>query len=167
MADSTGIHLDDIIIRSITRADADVIGALWARLVAYHHALDAALPHAAPDGEAAYARRIEDQVDDSYSRVFVAEHDGRIIGFVLGMIIDVMPHLFEQDAGGFLADIYVAPAYRRAGVGRALVDALAAWFRSRGVQRMEWYVAARNESGRDFWHRMGGRDVMVRMRVDL
>ena len=41
------------------------------------------------------------------------------------------------------------------------------WFRSRGIQHMEWYVAARNRDGRTFWESLGGRDIMVRMRMEL
>jgi hypothetical protein len=32
---------------------------------------------------------------------------------------------------------------------------------------MEWYVAARNEAARQFWLAVGGRDVMIRMRLEL
>jgi GNAT superfamily N-acetyltransferase len=160
-------HLDDLIIRPATDADADAIGVLWGQLVEHHRRLDPALPRAADDGEARYADRICDSLSDSYARAIVAEHDGDVIGFVLGMIIDLVPVTFEPEMTGFLADIFVTPAYRGYGVGRTLVDALGEWFCSRGVETMEWYVAARNEDARAFWQAVGGRDVMVRMRVDL
>ncbi len=167
MANPTGNHVDDLIIRPAVAADADQVGAMWSRLVAYHRSLDARLPQAHQDGEAAYARRVRDQLHDNYNHILVAEHKKTLIGFTVGMIIDMVPDMFEADTAGFLADIFVERAYRQSGVGRHLVDALSEWFRSRGIQHMEWYVAARNTEGRAFWHKLGGDDVMVRMRISL
>jgi hypothetical protein len=47
------------------------------------------------------------------------------------------------------------------------VSAMMTWFQSRGVIHMEWYVSANNDTGRAFWNTIGGREVMIRMRVDL
>ena len=66
-----------------------------------------------------------------------------------------------------MADIFVDPEYRGQGVGRALVDELTEWFRERGVQYVEWYVANSNTDGRAFWKAIGGRDVITRMRINL
>lgn len=148
-------------------ADVERIGELWEQLVIYHHALDARLPAPALNGGHLYARRVADKLDDSHTRVFVAQHDGRVIGFALGVIVDLVPEMFASDRGGFLADIYVEDDFRRQGIGRRLVDALAAWFRSRGVNHLELYVAARNHEGRSFWASLGGTEVMQRVRVEL
>lgn len=168
--------MDDIVIRPAIEADAEAIGKLWEDLVSYHHALDERLPTAAEEGGARYARRVVHRLGDTYTRFLVAEdtsgakgpyESGPIIGFALGLIIDIVPEMFVQETGGFLADIYVDAGYRRSGVGRELVTEMMGWFRSRGVQQMEWYVAAHNTAGRAFWDTMGGSDVMIRMRVGL
>lgn len=163
----TGIHVDDVVIRTATEADAEDIGQLWEKLVSYHHALDNQLPTATGEGGSVYARRIANRIEDTHTRALVAAHDGQVIGFALGVIVDMMPEMFEQEIGGFLADIYVEDDYRRLGVGRRLVHEMGQWFRSRGIQHMEWYVAARNRDGRTFWESLGGRDIMVRMRMEL
>jgi len=162
-----GIHVDDVVIRPATEADAQAIGHLWEKLVSYHHNLDTDLPTATGDGAGIYGRRIANRIEDSHTRALVAEHDGQVIGFALGVIVDMMPEMFEQETGGFLADIFIEDRYRRLGVGRRLVHEIGQWFRSRGIQHMEWYVAARNRAGRDFWESIGGRDIMVRMRMEL
>lgn len=154
-------------IRPVTTADAPYIADLWAALVAYHQALDADLPGAAPNGAARYAKRLVQKLDDPATCALVAEEEGRVVGYIMGMIVDLMPDMFAQEAGGFLADIYVDPAYRRNGIGRALVVALQEWFRARQVTHFDWYVAAANTEGLAFWRSMGGREVMVRMRADL
>lgn len=161
------IHVDDVVIRPAGEADTVAIGQLWEQLVSYHHDLDAQMPSATDGGGALYARRIANRIEDSHTHALVAVHEGRVIGFALGVVVDMMPEMFEQETGGFLADIFVEDGYRGIGVGRKLVQGMAQWFRSRGIEHMEWYVAALNRDGRAFWETLGGRDMMVRMRMDL
>ncbi len=145
----------------------EAVAQLWAALVEYHRKLDTSLPPAAPQGTKRYARRLVDRLDDPMSRVLVAEADGKIVGYVLGVVVDLAPEMFAQEASGFLADIFVDEAYRQRGIGTALVHALTAWFREKGLRYYEWHVAARNTDSLAFWEQMGGRDVMRRMRAEV
>lgn len=154
-------------IRPAVASDSVAIGKLWEKLVAYHRAIDDDLPQATLQGASLYARSLRDRLEDSHTRVFVAEEDGRVVGYVLGVVVDLLPEMFEQEAGGFLADIYVEEGYRGRGIGRALVEALVGWFRDRGLEHFEWHVAASNESGLAFWERIGGRPLQIRMRANI
>jgi ribosomal protein S18 acetylase RimI-like enzyme len=160
--------VDDVLIRPATAADAPAVARMWERLVAYHRQLDDDLPPATRDGAQRYAKSLADRVDDSHTCTYVAEIDnGEIVGYVLGIVVDLAPEIFEQEPSGFLADIYVEEGYRHFGIGRALVGALADWFAERGLPYFEWHVAARNSDALAFWRSMGGREVMIRMRADL
>lgn len=154
-------------IRTATEQDIPAIGQMWERLAAYHHHLDDALPPAARGGGKVYAKRILTRMDDPLTRIFVAEMDGKLIGYVLAVVVDVIPDMFVQENSGFLADIYVEEDYRRHGVGRKLVDTVRDWFKQQGVRQFEWYVAEQNRTGRQFWDAIGGRAVLTRMRADL
>jgi GNAT superfamily N-acetyltransferase len=147
--------------------DTDAVARMWERLVAYHRALDNDLPPATQDGARRYARSLAERVDDTHTCTYIAEADGKVVGYVLGVVVDLVPEMFEQEPSGFLADIFVEDGYRGEGVGRALVDALAEWFAAKGLRYFEWHVASRNANGMAFWKALGGREVMVRMRVDL
>lgn len=162
-----GFNVDQVIIRPATPDDGEAIARLWEKLVTYHTQLDSDLPRPIEHGGQIYVHRFIDRVDDPNGRAYVAIADGQIIGYVLGAVIDLVPEMFVQEMCGFLADIYVEEAYRSQGIGHGLVQALADWFRSRGVDYFEWYVAAENQSGRAFWRSIGGREVMVRMRAHL
>lgn len=140
---------------------------MWERLVAYHRQLDGDLPSATLDGAQRYARSLTERIHDSHTCTYVAEANGQLIGYVLGVVVDYPPEMFQQEPSGFLADIYVDEAHRRSGVGKALVDALAEWFRAHDLSYFEWHVAARNQEAVAFWRAMGGRDVLIRMRADL
>lgn len=156
-----------MIIRTATENDAETIGHLWERLVAYHHQLDPALPPAARGGGKVYAKRILQRLDDPLTRVFVAEDDGRLVGYVLAIIVDIIPDMFIQENSGFLADIYIEDTHRRHGLGRRLVEAVRAWLADNRITSMEWHVAHNNTAGRAFWEAVGGRGLLVRMRADL
>ena len=161
------LNVDKIVIRPVIPSDAPAIAQLWESLVVYHQKLDDALPGAAPNGSGRYTKRLLQHLDDQYTRAFVAEDDGKIVGFILGMVVDLLPDIFAQEPGGFLADIYVDTDYRRSGIGRSLVESLMQWFREHDVTHFDWHVAAHNADALAFWHSIGGREVMIRMRASL
>lgn len=51
--------------------------------------------------------------------------------------------------------LFVREEARRQGTGRALVAAVLAWLRERGVARVEIQVARANASGSAFWRALG------------
>ncbi len=157
----------EVNVRPAQPDDLDAVARLWESLVEYHRQLDADLPPAAPQGARRYARQLLDRLDDPMTRVLVADADGEVVGYVLGVVVDLAPQMFQQEASGFLADIYVDQSYRRQGVGRALVETLIAWFAQRGLHYYEWHVAARNQESLAFWRSLGGREVMLRMRGEI
>ncbi len=159
--------MDDVIIRPAKQADVNAIGKLWKKLADYHQTLDVRLPQPASNGDDLYAQRLESQLDDPYHQVLVAEANGQLVGYVLGMIADYMADVFLPESTGFLADIFVDEMYRGTGVGKKLVLALGMWFKSRGIGTMEWYVASENASAKQFWEHIGGKELIIRMRLDL
>ena len=82
----------------------------------------------------------------------VAEHDGRVIGFAL-----FFPNFstFLGRPGLYLEDLYVQPAHRGSGVGRALLTHLAALANARGYGRFEWSVLDWNVDAIRFYEKMG------------
>lgn len=157
----------DTVIRQATESDLHGIGQLWLKLVQYHNALDDMMPVATEDGSALYQNRVRAQFASPEVRTLVADLDGRLIGFVLGAMVDLRAEMFIREKTGHVADIFVEEGHRECGVGRRLIDELADWFRQCGAQRIEWSVASQNIAGRAFWEAMGGREVMVRMGLDL
>jgi GNAT superfamily N-acetyltransferase len=57
--------------------------------------------------------------------------------------------------GIWLEDLFVRPEHRGAGVGRALLAALAAKLRERGGERLEWSALTWNELALGFYRRLG------------
>ena len=154
-------------IRLADERDAEVIGQLWEQMVRYHAQYDPLTFRAAEDGAAMYARGICDRLQDPMARVLVAEIDGGVRGYVSGVIADITTEMFLPLRCGFLADIFVAAAYRRRGLGRDLVERLCLWFRAQDVAHFEWQVSASNRAALEFWRSIGGETTIVRMRAPI
>ena len=88
------------------------------------------------------------------ARLFVAEHAGAAAGFVTGAPV------YDAARGGMammLLDLYVAPAARRRGLGRALVARLAAAALAEGAACLWWGVEAGDEAASLFYRAIGAR----------
>ena len=94
------------------------------------------------------ARNWERWVTWELSAQFVAEQDGRCVGFV-----SAGPCRHEPETGEVYA-IYVRPDAWSTGAGRALMDAAAEWLAERWPQAILW-VAEENPRARRFYERYG------------
>ncbi len=157
-----------MIVRPVKREEVDEVGKLWFELVTFHREISDMMPIPAEDGAERYAARIRWSVDDNHVQTFVAEDEGRLVGYVFGTVVDLLPETFKDERAGILGDIYVSTDKRGTGVGTALVQAMKDWFKLRGVSHYELHVAAMNEQGIRFWEKtMGAKHVMIRMRADV
>lgn len=91
---------------------------------------------------------------DAWFDCFLAEQDGRPVGYAMCYFG------FSSDHGGrglHLADLYVDPALRGKGLGRALMATVARHGRARGALWLVWDVWVRNESATAFYEAIGAR----------
>ncbi len=159
--------LDGDMIRLAREDDVERIGELWLELVEHHRGFDESMFRASAEGPALYSQNIHSRLSDKLARVLVAEAQGEIVGYALGMILDVTTELFMPMRVGFVADIYVVKAHRRQGKGRQLVERLVLWFASQDVHCFEWHVTASNHKALKFWEAVGGEITMLRMRAEI
>jgi GNAT superfamily N-acetyltransferase len=64
---------------------------------------------------------------------------------------------FLASTGVWLEDLFVRPSHRGEGVGRALLEAVAALVRERGGERLEWAALDWNELALGFYRRIGAQ----------
>lgn len=88
------------------------------------------------------------------AEVVLAEWEGTPAGFALFFR---NYSTFLAAPGTYLEDLFVLPAYRGRGIGRALLAHLAALTVARGGQRLEWSVLDWNEDAIRFYHAQGAR----------
>lgn len=153
------LHLQ---IRPATVRDIQRILPLWEALAALHGELDPALA-VEPEATREYVEFLRDAVGRSDTCVMLAIDGDSPIAFALGRI-QVLPLPFREQRRGWIQDVFTAPARRREGIGRRVVEALLAWFTDRRVALVELTVAVRNTEAVHFWEALGFATYMVRMK---
>ena len=103
-----------------------------------------------------------------YAEVLIARADGGPAGFALFF------HnysTFLARPGIYLEDLFVVPALRGRGVGKALLREVARIARDRGCGRLEWSVLDWNTPAIEFYESLGARPLaewtMYRMTDDV
>lgn len=97
--------------------------------------------------------RLLETVDTRSHATLVAECDGEPAGFVL--LIDDLPDEVTSMPQGFIAYMAVEPAFRRRGVGSALLIAAEDEARRRGLPYMGLMVTEDNAQARSLYERAG------------
>jgi GNAT superfamily N-acetyltransferase len=88
------------------------------------------------------------------AEALIAEHDGEAAGYA---VFFPTFSTFLAIQGIWLEDLYVRPAHRRAGTGRALISAVAARLIERGGDRLEWSALGWNELALGFYRGLGAQ----------
>jgi GNAT superfamily N-acetyltransferase len=86
------------------------------------------------------------------AEAMIAEHGGRAVGFALYFTTF---STFLCKPGLYLEDLFVEPAHRGAGIGKALLTRLAQLAAERGCGRLEWRVLDWNEPSIRFYESLG------------
>jgi GNAT superfamily N-acetyltransferase len=88
------------------------------------------------------------------AEALIAERGSEVAGYAL-----FFPTFssFEATHGIWLEDLFVRPAHRRGGVGRALLAAVAARVHGSGGARLEWAALDWNELALGFYRGVGAR----------
>jgi putative acetyltransferase len=91
---------------------------------------------------------------------FVVQKNGEVIGAVLAG---------HDGRRGYLHHLAVAQPYRRAGLGRQLVESCLAKLHKAGIQKCNIFVFADNAEGMKFWARAGWapRQDLRMLQIDL
>jgi GNAT superfamily N-acetyltransferase len=138
---------EELVIRPATRGDVGLLLGLFRELAVYEklesemraseEKLERALFGERPSAEA-----------------LIAERGSEAIGYA---VFFTTFSSFLCAEGVWLEDLFVRPAHRGAGVGRALLAAVAARVRERGGARLEWCALDWNELALGFYRGLGAQ----------
>jgi GNAT superfamily N-acetyltransferase len=103
------------------------------------------------------ARRVESLLRaalfaDGRARCWLAEQAGEVGGYLLAVLV------FSLEHGGMMAEIdefFVTPAFRRRGIGAALLMQAENVLRESGVRRLQLQLGSRNARAREFYAARG------------
>jgi ribosomal protein S18 acetylase RimI-like enzyme len=121
----------------------------------FERSLDARLPAGATIANA-YLEGLFRRCDQFTGKLFVAETDSRVVGFV-SVLASCRSEAPDDDAGPFayVDDLVVLPQYRGQGYGRALLDRAEAYAAAHGRSTLRLRVKGDNHSARGFYARAG------------
>lgn len=149
-------------IRFATPADLPLIADLIRALAEYEQ-----LAHEVRFDDAVLTEKLfgHNNGHGPYAEVLIGELDGTAHGFALFF------HnfsTFEGKPGIYLEDLFVQPAARGSGLGKAMLTRLAALAVERDCARLEWSVLDWNAPAIGFYESLGARlmDGWTGMRVD-
>ena len=136
---------DGLRIRPATKADGELVFSFIRDLAAYEKLLDDVVATPADIERALFA---------PHPRVFcdIAEWDGAPAGFALWFYNF---STFRGRHGIYLEDLFVRPAFRGKGIGKALLQNLAKRAVAEGCARVEWWVLDWNEPSIKFYESLG------------
>jgi ribosomal protein S18 acetylase RimI-like enzyme len=137
-------------VRPITAGDAETVVGMWRDFSRYLRELGDT-----DDQNFSVEKYLRDGFgpDPAFSG-FIAEQNSNPVGYLLyhfGYDVDLATRVI------YVADLWVDPRARRAGIGRALMSAAAERARAKGASQMTWSVFAPNELAADFYERLGAR----------
>ncbi|WP_435077946.1 GNAT family N-acetyltransferase [Halococcus sp. AFM35] len=89
---------------------------------------------------------IATEIDSDDAVVPVAEREGKVVGFA---------HAVEDELGGTILRVYVAPEHRNEGIGSDLLEHVREELADRGAERVRAMVLAENDPGNEFYRRFG------------
>ena len=157
--------MSQVVIRQATRDDVGGILSLWDEMMQYHAALDARF-RPAPDGEKHWAKILRDWLRDDDACVLVADAEGQLVGYIIGMMRENPPVLLPPTYG-LVSDICVDPAWRQQGIGRRLFEALKDWLKEEELFTIQLNVAHFSSVSQAFWRAMGCEDFMDRLWLEV
>jgi GNAT superfamily N-acetyltransferase len=149
MREHTGgiMSTEDISIRKASPSDCDRLSDLLTEL--FFIETDFVI-----DGTK-HAKGISMIIDgDDRSVMFVAEHEGRIVGMVSGQIVISTA---EGAASLLLEDMVVTGEFRRSGIGSALFRELLSWAKDKGAKRIQLVADRENNPALMFYKKQGFR----------
>jgi GNAT superfamily N-acetyltransferase len=135
---------DETRIRAATEADAGLLFGLIMELASYEKLAEEVR------GDAEVLRR--SLFEQRAAEALIVETGGEAVGYA---IFFTTFSTFECRSGIWLEDVYVRPERRRGGIGRMVMEHLAALAVERGHVRLEWCALDWNEPALRFYDQLG------------
>lgn len=147
-------------------ADYPALRTCFVELQAWERQFEPSMPRPEEVADAYLADMLESYAA-SGGRVFVAERDGTIAGFVC-LMAKVEADLDESlEPYSYVSDLLVRAAYRGRGIGRQLMAAAEAAAREAQTARLKVGVLAANKGAYEFYRTGGFREYAIQLVKNL
>jgi len=166
---------NEILIRKYENTDYDSFLQLIKEFQRYIAATDSSEVCCEFDSAADVKKYADQSLDDVAKRegsLYFAETEGKIVGFVLGIIernekdtLYILTH--KPGAHGWIGEVYVDSEYCKRGIARRLIDKIIADFKDKGCVNVRLYVMADNQIAISAYEKLGFRTRDLEMSRDI
>jgi GNAT superfamily N-acetyltransferase len=154
LAMSAPDHNSLIVIRDPTSKDESEWRRLWA---GYNNFYEKRVEEAVTT---ATWRRLLFKSDGLFGRIAI--YDGAVAGFAACVL---HAGTWTEQPICYLEDLFVDPAFRGKGIGKALIEDLVAQAKRRGWSRLYWHTRENNKVARRLYDKFAMADDFVRYRI--
>ena len=154
-----------MLIRKAQKKDIPSIVKIWSDFMKYLQNANKDY-YRVKNGDNSFSDFLHDVVEyDKDKRVFIAEQNGNIAGFIL-IAIEHLPEWFGNEKIGLIRYLAIKEGERERGLGKKLVLFATDWFISMNIRRIELYVL-KGIIASSFWKHLGYRVLMDRRFIEL
>jgi ribosomal protein S18 acetylase RimI-like enzyme len=140
-------------IRAATLSDVRSIVALWKEFMDFHAACDKTFQRA-EEGHVHFESLVQKRIELPTEHVLVADYESKVVGYCVCELSE-RNEVYQDRRHGVIQALAVTANCRRTGIGSKLLAGARAWFRAKGVRRLEVPLASRNDMAKAFWHKHG------------
>ena len=159
-------------IRKATLKDVPVIVRMWKEFMGYHKDMVKRNPKIKPyltekkNSSHFFTKYLKSDFKSSNSVVFIAEVEGRPVGYSINLIRK-NPLVYEVEKLGYVSDLFVKKEFRGMKISSMFRDESIKWFRKKGIKHMSVEVIGGNTYAHSIYKKWGFFDYKVEMRKKI
>ncbi len=88
-------------------------------------------------------------------KIYVADHEDKIIGFIMGEVIRCHVPISKVSEVGYISGAYIREDYQRNGIMKRLEEDLSHFFKKLGIQYVEVNFLSKNLGAKKCWEALG------------
>jgi len=153
------------VIREFKNSDRRAIDEMQFDLQKYFSEIDQtheSLSYRNLDDAHQYMQKMLDDVAKMDGKIFVSEEDGKIVGFIQGVIIDhkkgedeIYDLAHSPSKEGWVGLLFVRPEYRHNGIGQKLLQRMKTYFKSKSCTSVRLLVLSDNADAIETYEKNG------------
>jgi len=149
----------EVSIRKALPKDVDTIAGLNTKLLQHHLQFERQLyALASPKKrEKAMKKKAKQRIYSKNSLALIAEANGKIVGYLTASI-KTKPEYFKVNKVGHIHQLFVKPAFRKKGLGKALFKEAEKFFKQKGAEWMEVEASVKNLPTKETYKALGLRE---------
>lgn len=148
--------MDQVVVRRPTLKDLQALFKLWKQQTDFHYELDPVYySSSAPDEDKQFEKYFTNALLTNDPYFFLAEVEGIGVGFITykkgkASYFDTVIQEY-----GWVLELFIHPEYRNHGIGTRLMEEVAKFFKSEGLQYVKVEVSTHNTNALQFYKKNG------------